>query len=125
VLIEELFDLSSLDENPVSASDRLGELLEAGAGLADELHQDQNRNFRWKLNDRQTLGALALDECRVGIDGKVDVRAADLVPLQSALPTQLNEYGMASAPQLCPKLFRTHTSRAAGGQIHQRIGKAA
>jgi hypothetical protein len=52
VLIEKPLDLSGLDGNPLVARDRFGQLLEAGVGVADKLHQNQNRDFRWKLNYR-------------------------------------------------------------------------
>ena len=123
--IEEPLDLSGLDGNPLVARDRFGQLLEAGAGLADKLHQNQDRNFRWKLNCRQAFGALALNRSNVGIDGKVYVSMSDLVALEPALSAQLNENRMAPASELCAKLLRAHACRTAGGQVHQSIGQAA
>jgi len=86
MLIEEPLDLSGLDGNARFARDRFGQLLEAGVGVADKLHQNQNRNFRRKLNHRQALDGLTLDGYNVGIHGKVYVRRSDLVPLESASP---------------------------------------
>jgi hypothetical protein len=85
VQIEKLLDLSGLYGNAPVPRDRPGQLLEAGVGVADELHQDKNRDFRWKLCCRQAFEALPLEGCNIGIYGKVDVRVPDLPALESAL----------------------------------------
>jgi hypothetical protein len=124
VLIEEPFDLNSLDDHPLVAGDRLGQLLEAGVGLADKLHQDQNRDFRRQRNAEQALGRLALNGCNARIRGKVDVGASDPVPLKPGLSAELNKNGMAPASKFCAKLLRAHAGGAPGDQVHQSMGEA-
>ena len=123
--IEELLDLSGLDADAHFAGDRLGQLLEAGVGIADKLRQNQDRNFRWRLCYRQALDALALKSRNVGIEGRVNVRVSDLLALKSALSAQLNENRMAPASELCPELLRSHACHTARGEIHQGVGEAA
>jgi hypothetical protein len=125
VPVEEPFDLSSFDDNPLVVRDCLGQLLEIGVGFADKFRQYQNLDFRWKLNNGQTLECLALNACNDGIESKVDVRAAYLAALKPSLPAQLNKNGMASALKLGPKLLRAHTCHTSGGQLHYGIGQAA
>jgi hypothetical protein len=124
VLIEEPFDLSGLDDHPLVAGDRPGQLLEAGVGLADKLHQDQNRDFRRQRNAEQSFGRLALNGCNAGIRGKVDVGASDPVPLKPGLSAELNKNGMAPASEFCAKLLCAHTGGASGDQVHQSMGQA-
>jgi hypothetical protein len=125
VLVEEPFDLSSFDDNPLVVRDCLGQLLETGVGVADKFRQNQNLDFRWELNDGQALECLVLNGCNAGIESKVDVRAAYLAALKPTLPAQLNKNGMASASKLGPKLLRAHTCHTSGGQLHYGIGQAA
>jgi hypothetical protein len=125
VPVEEPFDLSSFDDNPLVVRDCLGQLLEIGVGFADKFCQYQNLDFRWELNAGQTLECLLLNTGNGGIESKVNMRAAYLAALKPTLPAQLNKNGMASASKFGPKLLRSHTCHTSGSQLHYGIGQAA